>query len=321
MSENFVSVDIANVPDGTFNGSIEANWVGSVMLGRVRSTAQEIVRTQRLVNHAAAELFQVGIVNSGLAHVEQDGRQTILYPGDVAVYETNRPFDWSFDRDWDVSVFTFPMEAIALGADERRHLTARRLDGRNPLTGLASRFLLDLARTSATVPSEQAERLVTHAGDLLVTLLGGGLDDDETVQSALQRTLLTRAKDYIAKNLANPGLGPQDIAAAVSISPRYLHRIFESEDRSVTHYVRELRLERCWRDLTDPAHAARPISDIAFGHGFGDLSGFNRVFKARYGVRPSELRLAPQPLQARQVPAPRQLPSPPLHIRHGGQVT
>lgn len=293
MSETFVAVDIDAVADQPFHGGIESSWMGPMMLGRVRSTAQRIRRTQRLVNGAAAEYFQVAVVNSGVAHVEQAGRQAILYPGDVVAYDTDRPFDWSFDRDWDVSVFTLPMGAMASQVDERRQFTARRADGRDPLTGLTSRFLLDLARTSESVSPALAERLTTHTSDLLVTLFSGGLAESDVVQGAAQRSLLTRIKDHIDQNLANPRLGPQEIAAAANISTRYLHRIFEPEGRSVTQYVRDLRLERCRRDITSPAHVGRSIADIAFGHGFGDLSGFNRAFKAQFGVRPSELRRAP----------------------------
>ncbi|MFI9387051.1 helix-turn-helix domain-containing protein [Kutzneria sp. NPDC052558] len=293
MSETFVAVDIDSLADQPFRGGIELGWVGPMMVGRVRSTGQHIRRTQRLVNGAAAEYFQVGVVNSGVARVEQAGRQTILYPGDVVAYDTDRPFDWSFDRDWDVSVFTLPMGAMAAQVDERREFTARRADGRNPLTGLTSRFLLDLARTSTDAPPSLAERLTAHASDLLVTLFSGGLGESDATQGAAQRSLLARVKDHIDQHLADPRLGPQEIAAAANISLRYLHRIFEPEGRSVAQYVRELRLDRCRQDITSPAHIGRAIADIAFGHGFGDLSGFNRAFKARYGVRPSELRRAP----------------------------
>jgi AraC-like DNA-binding protein len=51
-----------------------------------------------------------------------------------------------------------------------------------------------------------------------------------------------------------------------------------------------LRLERCRRDLLDPRLADRSIASIAFGWGFGDLSGFNRAFRAAFGATPREVR-------------------------------
>jgi AraC-like DNA-binding protein len=42
--------------------------------------------------------------------------------------------------------------------------------------------------------------------------------------------------------------------------------------------------------LTDTRYADRTISDIAFAVGFGDLSTFNREFRRRFGVTPSDVR-------------------------------
>jgi AraC-like DNA-binding protein len=112
------------------------------------------------------------------------------------------------------------------------------------------------------------------------------------VRGAVQRSLLLRIKDYIHQRLQDPALGPVEIAAAVNISTRYLHKLFEADHQTVSLYIRGLRLDRARRDLLDPRLAGRPISAIAYSCGFGDLSGFNRAFKEAYGVSPRELRNA-----------------------------
>lgn len=73
-------------------------------------------------------------------------------------------------------------------------------------------------------------------------------------------------------------------------STRYLHKLFEADRRTVSLYIKGLRLDRARRDLLDPRLAGRPISAIAYDCGFGDLSGFNRAFKEAYAVSPKELR-------------------------------
>jgi AraC-like DNA-binding protein len=60
-----------------------------------------------------------------------------------------------------------------------------------------------------------------------------------------------------------------------------------NEPRSVSLYVRDLRLERCRRDLLDPRLPDRSISTVAFRWGFGDLSGFNRAFRDAFGITTS----------------------------------
>jgi AraC-like DNA-binding protein len=44
------------------------------------------------------------------------------------------------------------------------------------------------------------------------------------------------------------------------------------------------------RRLTARRLADRSIASIAFGWGFGDLSGFNRAFRAAFGATPREVR-------------------------------
>jgi AraC-like DNA-binding protein len=42
--------------------------------------------------------------------------------------------------------------------------------------------------------------------------------------------------------------------------------------------------------LRDPRFAARSISSIPYDVGFGDISYFNRAFRQRYKVTPSDTR-------------------------------
>ena len=155
-----------------------------------------------------------------------------------------------------------------------------------------SRFLLDLARHGEDLPAGQSERVLAHASDLVVTLLSDRLDDSTRVRGAVQRSLMLRIKDYISQRFSDPALRPAEIAAAVSISTRYLHKLFEADHQTVSLYIKGLRLDRARQDLLDPRQAGRSISTIAYNCGFGDLSGFNRAFKQAYAVSPKELRNA-----------------------------
>jgi AraC-like DNA-binding protein len=82
------------------------------------------------------------------------------------------------------------------------------------------------------------------------------------------------------------------IAAQHRVKPRWVQRLFECEGTTFTEYVLAQRLGRAHRLLTDPRYASLKISTIALDIGFGDLSYFNRAFRRRYGMTPSELRAA-----------------------------
>ena len=68
--------------------------------------------------------------------------------------------------------------------------------------------------------------------------------------------------------------------------------MFELEGMTFSEFVLSQRLMRAYRMLLDPRHAGLTISSIAFAVGFGDLSYFNRTFRRRFGMTPSDLRQA-----------------------------
>jgi AraC-like DNA-binding protein len=54
--------------------------------------------------------------------------------------------------------------------------------------------------------------------------------------------------------------------------------------------LREERLRRAWRLLSDPQSPDRKIATIAYDCGFNDLSHFNRAFRRRFGETPTAAR-------------------------------
>lgn len=86
-----------------------------------------------------------------------------LAPGDMVVYENSRPFTWTFTDPWAVAVLSIPGEAIRLTDAERRAMSARRLSGRDGLSGVVARFVLDLTRHASEIPAAQSERVLAQS--------------------------------------------------------------------------------------------------------------------------------------------------------------
>lgn len=261
---------------------------GRLLFAELAATPHVHRRTPRQIRQADAMYFQIAIAVNGAASLEQEGRTAELAPGDMVVYENSRPFTWTFTDPWRVAVLSIPSEAVKLTDAERRAMSARRLSGQVGLTGVVARFVLDLTRHASEIPEAQSERVLAQATDLAISLFATPAGAEYA--DARHRTTLDRIKGYIAAHFRDPALKPDEIAAAVNISTRYLHKLFEGEHQTIALYLRGLRLECARAELLDPRQASRSIAAIAHGCGFGDLSGFNRVFKAAYGISPSDLR-------------------------------
>jgi len=137
------------------------------------------------------------------------------------------------------------------------------------LRDLASRHLVELAAL-ALGPSTQAAEMAR----------GGGV----------RAARLVAAKAVITRNLDSPGLSALAVAAQLGVSPRYLHMLFDGEPLSFAEFVTDRRLARACALLADPARRHWRILDIAFEVGFGDIGAFNRAFRRRRDMTPSEFR-------------------------------
>uniref|UniRef100_UPI0004C754E5 helix-turn-helix domain-containing protein n=1 Tax=Streptomyces sp. NRRL S-31 TaxID=1463898 RepID=UPI0004C754E5 len=145
----------------------------------------------------------------------------------------------------------------------------------------------------STYPQRTGESIARNVVDLVQTLaeerLGRSAPDAPTVA----RMSLLRIRAYIDQHLTDPDLAPDVIARAHHISVRYLHKLFELEDITVSRWIQQRRLEQCRRDLARREVAGLTIAAIAHRWGFTSASHFSRVFRAAYGVSPAEWRNSP----------------------------
>lgn len=114
----------------------------------------------------------------------------------------------------------------------------------------------------------------------------------EAPQRGLALRYLKQLQDYILANLQDEHLSPTSIAAANSMSPRYVHMLFAQIGVSASSWIRTQRLERCRDDLRSRAYRDCGIAEIAYTWGFSDPSHFTRIFKRQYGLGPREYREA-----------------------------
>ncbi len=133
--------------------------------------------------------------------------------------------------------------------------------------------------------------MAQHMIDLIGLLLGAQGDRAELARGrgqAAARLDLMRA-DVMA-NLAQADLSLAALAPKYGLSTRQAQRLFEQTETSFTEFLREQRLLLARRLLLDPRNRRRKISDIAHSAGFSDVSYFNREFRRRFGMRPTDLR-------------------------------
>ncbi|MGH2916714.1 MAG: helix-turn-helix domain-containing protein [Solirubrobacteraceae bacterium] len=273
-----------------FSARMWGDWLASVGLFRVAASANTMSRTRGDIAAGDPECLHLSILLRGRLRGAQDGRETVLGPGDMTTYDTSHPAIFRAGDDFDLLVLKLPRSTLGSYAAKVSRLSAVRIPGSSGLPRLAMRFFCAAAAglQDGSITRRDAG-LAEHMLDL-VRRLYVDLDAAQPAPPRARARLLARAQAYIDANLSEPGLAPEEIARACFISTRYLHSVFADAGLSVCESIRASRLERCRRDLLDPAFGELPISEIAGRWGLVNAPHFSRVFRAAYGCSPRELR-------------------------------
>lgn len=145
----------------------------------------------------------------------------------------------------------------------------------------------------ATLPERFADpqlgRLsATHVYDLVAMAIGA---TEEGREIASQRGIRAARLEAIKADLVqNTRFNLDQLAKRQGISPRYVQMLFEETGTTFSEFALACRLDAASRMLTSPRYAGLSITDVAFEAGFNDLSHFNRRFKRRYSMTPSDMR-------------------------------
>lgn len=283
-SSAFVPLRIERSGRGSFWAQLRSARAGGVTVSEVRAEPHRVVR--RADARASAGGYKLSLLVSGRCLLAQDGREAVLGPGDLALYETSRPYVLELDRAFSMVVLMIPPGSAGFPAERADGLTAVSLGGERGVVDLARPFLTSLPEHLEEFCGAPGHRLACSTVELVAALIDerAGCDPDPRAR------LAERCKAYIEENLPCRDLGPATVAAAHHVSTRHLHALFHAQGLSVASWIRKRRLERCRRDLTDPMQIGSTVSAVAARWGFADIAHFSRAFRAEYGIAPSTLR-------------------------------
>ena len=281
-------VPIAVEPDAVELRGCVGGWeLAETRLRRIQATRHVFERRAKDIRAGDPEVLHLLLLDHGRTQIEQDGRTAIMSPGDLLLYDSTRPFRFETDGDFQFTICLLPKRLLPVPESLQRNSTARVFKSDDGVAAALAPLLTALARrASDTEPSQQLA--LQHAMvNMYVALMA-----DESDSGHHPSVHLSLAKSFVVRNLGDPKLSPSDVAGSCNISPSYLHRLFAADGITVSGYMREQRLQAAYRDLVAPSFA-EPISRVAERWGLPDPAHFNRVFKARFGVTPGELRRAP----------------------------
>ncbi|MFO1111129.1 MAG: helix-turn-helix domain-containing protein [Bradyrhizobium sp.] len=285
----YVQLDCKSDLGSSFKGRVTRAPLGEASCTEVSSEQQRVYRTRSRIARSNEDFFLIALGKHGAGGVAQDGRETVVRPGEFAIYDTTRPYELRFDEPFTQVILQVPRDMLLRRIAGVEALTAIGFGPDRPLQKLAHDFVYQLCHSADGIEPEHAARLSEQAVDLVAMALGDRLGT-RTLPSTRRLAVLHRLKAYVRTHLADPDLSLSETAAALGVSSRYVNDLLSDEGTSFQRYVLTERLARCQRDLASPVLAHRHVSEIAFAWGFNDLSHFGRVFRERYGLSPRDYR-------------------------------
>ncbi|MFF4192199.1 helix-turn-helix domain-containing protein [Nonomuraea sp. NPDC001831] len=263
--------------------------LAGLRLAEIAGNAHAIERSPQTVRSTPKDSVFATLLLKGEAVFLHENGCLAATAGELVVYDTRRPYLFGFSSSMRQILVDVPRELFAqacvAGGLPGPMVFGRATAREGALVAALRSMIGGLAALRAAPDPAEAERAVLDLLRQLAEERTGGRPGPDAYRSQL-----IVAEDYIDRHLHDPCLGAAQVAGVMGISVRHLARIFESTGRSPARHIVERRLVRAHAELTGPRALETTIADVAHRWGFSSQAHFARLFRARYGLTPSEAR-------------------------------
>jgi AraC-like DNA-binding protein len=287
LDESFLPWTLNDNSRGDFYASVRQRRFGGC---RLLSCTCDPIGGQRSVGNIArtAEHFlSVLYVQAGLEMIRIEGRDIVLKPGDMVLWDSERKMEFSVGERLQKLTLMVPEAQVRAAMPQAMDLVGVPVDSRRGAGALFVNHLETLEREIWTMSDAELAGLMPATLELLASAYQRVVPADG---AKVKSILLQRVRRYILEHLNEPGLTPASIAGANRMSVRYLHLLFEDSGTTVAGWIRFQRIEHSKRELMNPSSRHRSITEIAYDWGFSDAAHFSKVFRKQVGIAPSEFR-------------------------------
>jgi len=280
----FVSTNFEPEERDSFTAEATLRAYGGLGIASLR---MECNRFYRLRERVKSDDLHLITMESGRWWCTHLGRELYLGPGDATLCLAVEDIEGRAEGTR--TVIRVPTAAVAPLVGDMSAGILRRIPAGSDALRLLRLYTQTLADCS-TAPALQ-QLATRHVCDLVAMMCGASAEGAAIARERGVRAARLRAvKEDIVRNLEDGDVSVDAIATRHRVSPRYLRRLFESENLTFSEYVLDQRLALAHRLLSDPRRARDKIASIAFAAGFGDVSYFYRAFRRRYDLLPTDVR-------------------------------
>jgi len=271
---------------GRVMGSVSLRSLLGMDIANVNVSPSHIVRGQKDVRKDGGDYFFLIGQKTSQAHIQHQNHSVLLQPGDLVLVDSSQQ-----------SQFIYPGESeAAVSSQVSVHIPRSLLEGKLSSQHFGERIGKDSDLAQCVWEQLTAlqeidslladDRLHTaHFRELLLKAFTHIFYTDRHQKRFVQAVLL------LLREAGETTYGIDHFAGMTGSSRRTFTRMFEQRETTfgeLLKYIRMLRfLQLCNRSRS--ATERPSICSLIYQSGFGDVSNFNHLFKASFGVAPGTL--------------------------------
>jgi AraC-like DNA-binding protein len=286
----YVHVDVNADKRSDYQGFIREARFGAVTMTDVLLSEQRITRRERHIAKLDKDCYYVEFVQQGQINVLQAGQALLSNPGVGAIFSASEAYDLECMGKVRSLYLEIPRSEFSSRFNESKIPVAMTMPTGRGLGRIAAEFCATLATEGSPLDETARARLGDELMDVLALALDMGDRDELSEDATAQKARLRSVKAWIEDHLADPDLSLEKIAKNNGVSLRHLHYLFRLTDVSVSEWILDRRLQRCYDVLTRPELRSLSVTEVAYRLGFRSSSHFSTAFRRRFGHSPSDLR-------------------------------
>ena len=286
----YVHVDVESEKRSDYQGFIREAHFGAVTMTDVLLSEQRISRRERHIAKLDKDCYYVEFVQHGKINVLQSGECLHSNSGVGAIFSASEAYDLECIGKVRSLYLEIPRAEFAERFRKDRIPVARTMATGRGLGRIAAEFCSMLASEGASLDEQVRARLGDELMDVLALALDMGDRDDLSADRTVQQVRLRSVKAWIEEHLADPDLSLEKVARSNGISLRHLHYLFRLTDMSVSEWIWDRRLQRCYDLLMRTEPRPLSVTEVAYQWGFSSSSHFSTAFRRKFGMSPSDLR-------------------------------
>lgn len=276
------------VPAG-FDARMSATALGGLSLVELCGSAHHVVRGRGELARSAERCFHLVMsLNSNWAFTHR--REGLIQPGDVVLTDSEIGYRLKPNNMGEPFIhfltLKLPVEWLRTWITNPHEWVGRPIDQQSGWGRALSSFMRGLRPDVVVRAPLPGNTLADNVGSLLALVVDQG-HGNVAHCSIAQRSQRDRIKDCITQRSQEMYVTAADVAQALNISVRTLHRTLAASNETFSQLLLNNRIERALQMLRSPGLQRLTIAEIGRRSGFADASHFSRIIARKTGRTPA----------------------------------